>query len=87
MFTLQAALYLISIPNFCDNLIWVYTHGVFPAINVVYKDTQGAARHQVQVIDEVGPTSATNLCYVKGHYIDCNTDGEVAHSGKWVKCM
>ena len=60
------------------------TTSSFIAIEMVYKSTNGASRHQVHVIDEVGPASATNLCYVKGQYIDCNMNGELANFGRFV---
>lgn len=63
---------------------------MFPSCNVaiemVYKSTNGAPRYQVHVIDEVGPSCATNMCYMKGRYLDCNTNGEVANFGRYM-CM
>ena len=58
---------------------------VFSTIKVVYKrpnSTKGAAYHQVYVIDEVGPATVTNLCFVKGHNIDYSMNGEVVDTGK-----
>lgn len=60
-------------------------HVSFLAIDKVYKSTDGMSRYQVHMVDEIGPTTATNLCYVKGHYIDCTTTGEVANAGRCVR--
>ena len=49
----------------------------FAAIKMVYEAGSGSSRYQVSTIDEIGPKCATNLCYIKGHCIDCNKSGEM----------
>ena len=48
----------------------------------MYKHIYGSGHHLVHVVEEIGPSTTTNLCYMKGHFIDCHIDGDVAHTGR-----
>ncbi len=56
---------------------------VILAVEGVYNHSAESKQVQVQVVDEIGPLTATNLCYIKGMYSVQTALGEVAHSGRW----
>ena len=56
-----------------------------PAAEIICKHVNGSShqRQQIRVVDEIGPTTSTNLCYIRGHCIDYGMGDGVART---VRC-